>query len=201
MRRSRGARAGAGALALLLAVGVGLARAQDGTAETPPDVGSSGADAPASAPRGGDARPDVPDATAADAPALVDGADPERFVEIVRDAGYRAVLETDGAGDPMVVSRMAGLNTTLVFERCTERAACRLVRFTTRFIQDDPPSLEAINEWNRTKLLGKAYLDGEGAAMLIYEVNVENGVAVDNFRSSIDWWDLLLNEFKVHIDF
>ena len=45
-----------------------------------------------------------PAAVADGSPQIVDATDPERLVGIIQELGYRARLEVDGDGDPMIRS-------------------------------------------------------------------------------------------------
>ena len=51
---------------------------------------------------------------------IVDGTDPKALVAIIQDLGYRALLEVDGDGDPMIRSSVGGTQFAVVFYGCSD---------------------------------------------------------------------------------
>ncbi len=90
---------------------------------------------------------------------LVDATMPERIYEIARGFGS-AELGKDSQGDPASSGESDGTSTG-----CISMAAPKGGSATT---SSSPPAgaaprfLEKINEWNRDKRFGKAYIDSDG---------------------------------------
>lgn len=132
---------------------------------------------------------------------LADARAPERLVEIIRDLGYRARLETDRIGDPMIVSSVGGTDFNIYFFGCTDNAACRSLLFKVGYDLEPGTTVEHVNDWNETSLFGRAYLDDERDPWLELAVNLHGGVSVANFQDTFDWWEVVLDEFEEHIGF
>lgn len=131
----------------------------------------------------------------------VDATDPERLVGIIRDLGYRARLETDRIGDPMIVSSVGGTDFNIYFFGCTEGARCMSLLFKVGYHLEAGTTLETVNAWNETSLFGRAYRDEDADPWLELAVNLHGGVSLDNFRDTFDWWEVILEEFEDHIGF
>ena len=132
---------------------------------------------------------------------LLDATNPDALVAIMRDLGYRTTLKTDSSGDPMIESKVAGLNTTIFFYRCTDHKDCKLIQFSTAFNTGGKGSPAKMAEWNKGHMLGVASLDSDFDPVIQMTVNMFGGISHENFNDTVDWWDVVLTEFKEHIDF
>ncbi len=56
-----------------------------------------------------------------------------------------------------------------------------------------------INNWNRTKRFGKAYLDNDGDPILVMTVNLDYGVTRDNLEDDFNWWTIAIKNFETWI--
>ena len=54
---------------------------------------------------------------------------PESVVSALRNAGYRAELDTDGNGDPMITSTFASMVSFIYFYGCNEGKDCTSLMF------------------------------------------------------------------------
>lgn len=114
--------------------------------------------------------------------------------------GLRVTAEKDGAGDTVLSSRMEGTGFDVYFYGCDD-GPCESIQFTTGFDLAQPLSASKINEWNRTKRYGKAYIDDEGDPFVEMDINLDfDGVGAKNFDDSIDLWRVVLSDFREFID-
>src|SRR5690606_13260757 len=90
----------------------------------------------------------------------IDSIDVEQLAGLLADAGYRATAGRDGEGDPMLSSSAAGANFNIYMYGC-ESERCKSLQFIAGFDLADGITLQRINEWNRDKRYGSAYLDDE----------------------------------------
>jgi hypothetical protein len=134
---------------------------------------------------------------------LVDASEPETLVAIIQELGYRAKLETDGLGDPLIVSSVGGTEFSIQFYGCNEltHAACKLLLFKVGYDLDEGTTHAVINEWNATKLVGRAYLDDESDPWFEMPVNMDGGISRPNFEDTFDWWEVSIEGFEDHIGF
>jgi len=137
--------------------------------------------------------------TAAGAQQLVDATDANVLAEIIKTLGYRAVVEADGVGDPMIRSSVTGTDFTIFFYGCTDNKNCKSVLFKVGYHLTDGTTLEVIDDWNETNLFGRAYLDDENDPWLEMPVNLEGDVSRANFEDTFDWWEVAVSKFEEHI--
>lgn len=131
------------------------------------------------------------------AQALVDATDPEAVVRFALKYG-EAALETDSAGDPMIVGTMEGTTYTVVFYGCQANANCTTLLFRAGFAKPGFSDTDMGN-WNRERLYGRAFIDAEGDPAIEHTANLFGGVSPANLDDTFDWWRVVLTQFKEHI--
>lgn len=131
----------------------------------------------------------------------VDATDPAELVSIIQELGYRGVLEVDDAGDPMIRSSVGGTEFTILFHGCEDGNECRSLLFRVGYDLPDGTTVEVVNDWNATKLFGRAYLDEESDPWLELTMNTYGGVSRLNFEDTFDWWEIVVADFEDHVDF
>lgn len=136
--------------------------------------------------------------TSVQAAPLLDATDAERILQLARGFGS-ASLGEDDIGDPLITGRIEGSKYGIYFYGCDDNHHnCNELQFSAGWA-DVEVALSDINEWNKTRRFGKAYLDEENDPILEFSVNLEHGVTPDNFDSTLDWWASALKEFKEYI--
>jgi hypothetical protein len=131
----------------------------------------------------------------------VDATRPETIVVALREAGYRAVLDKDNSGDPMVKSGAAGVDFSVYFYNCTANKACKTVQFHAGFVKKGV-TLDTINTWNATHRFARAYLDDEKDPRIEMDVDLDHGgLPTKLFQANLATWDSLVGEFQKTIDF
>lgn len=131
----------------------------------------------------------------------VDATDPGKLASIIRDIGYKASVEPDNTGDPMIVSSAGGTDFHIYFFGCTDGAACRSLLFSIGYDLENGTTADVIEDWNETVLFGRAYLDEEADPWLEMPVNLFGGISRENFVDTFDWWETVLDGFATHIGF
>ena len=86
----------------------------------------------------------------------VSASNPASVVAALQDAGYKAELGTDSAGDPKVASAMGGVNFHVFFYGCEANTACQDLQFSAGFDLTDGIDMAVVNDWNSSKFIGKA---------------------------------------------
>jgi hypothetical protein len=141
-----------------------------------------------------------PAAVADGSPQIVDATDPERLVGIIQELGYRARLEADGDGDPMIRSSVGGTQFAVVFYGCSDRHdQCQILLFKAGYELQDKVGMDVINQWNATRLFGRAYLDDVNDPWIEMVLNVQGGVTREQFENSFEWWETSVGEFEDQI--
>jgi hypothetical protein len=131
---------------------------------------------------------------------IIDGTDPARLVNIIQDLGYRATLEEDAQGDPMIRSSVGGTQFALVFYGCSEQHdGCQILLFKAGYELNDKVGMDVINQWNATRLFGRAYLDDVSDPWLELVLNMQGGVTRAQFEKTFEWWETSVGEFEDEI--
>jgi len=60
--------------------------------------------------------------------------------------------------------------------------------------------LETINEWNKSKRYGRAYLDDDWDPVLEYDLDMEGGVSKNAIKVFIETFDLLVSSFYDYVE-
>lgn len=137
----------------------------------------------------------------ANAQALVDASDVDIIAALIQEEGYRAVVSIDGVGDPKITSSANGYEFVVYFYGCTDGDNCRDVQFSVNFDMEDGMSLTRAQDFNLEKRWVKVYLNEESDPILEMDVNLYGGVSATNFKDTLDWWVILMDDFVEFIDF
>ena len=136
-------------------------------------------------------------AAAPQAPLMVRAQDPNSLVSALQEAGYSAKLGTDKVGDPLITSAVAGTTFQIFFYNCKEHKDCATVQFHSGYDLKSAPSLEVVNEWNRTNRFGRAFLDKENDPILEFDIDLDDGgMSPDLFIDNLEFWAVVLNNFE-----
>jgi Putative bacterial sensory transduction regulator len=107
------------------------------------------------------------------------------MTEIIREMGFAPELTADSGGDPLIRFRIEGMRTHILFYGCKDGFATSL---SFGACWADKRSLEKLNEWNRTKRFGKAYLDSDGDVCLQMNVDLDGGVRREYLEEILKRW-------------
>jgi hypothetical protein len=133
---------------------------------------------------------------------MVRAQDPETLVRALQGSGYTAQLGIDKVGDPMITSGVGGTTFQIFFYNCTNHTECATVTFHSGYDLRDPVALARINEWNRSKRFGRAYLDREDDPILEMDVDLDDGgVSTLLFIDNIEFWASVLGDFERFIGY
>lgn len=130
----------------------------------------------------------------------IDATNPAELTKLFREEGYKAEIGVDSVGDPTISGRISQTNWTLYFYGCDGGLDCDFVQFQAGYDLDNGIAAERINEWNRSKLMGTAYLDDENDPFIKMPVNLDGGVIQANWIDTMDWWRVVIEDFEDHID-
>jgi hypothetical protein len=131
---------------------------------------------------------------------LISASNIEAILDVAKKYGL-AEMQTTQRGDPKIVGRLDETRYAIYFEGCKEARDCKNIQFYAGWSlgADKKVSSDRINEWNRTKRWGKAYLDQSGDPAIEMDVNLFGSVTRDNFDDTVDWWRVVVKEFEAYI--
>lgn len=113
--------------------------------------------------------------------------------------GFATQLTTDSTGDPMIESTDQDKPFSVQFYGCTDGENCTFIQFIKGWDLGDGITLAKVEEWNSSKVWGKAYRDDEKDPWLTMPVNLYEGVSIKNFDDTVDWWKVIVGQFEEHI--
>src|SRR5690606_11183174 len=127
----------------------------------------------------------------------VDATDASVLADVLQELGYRAMLGTDGGGDPLITSSADGSEFRIYFYGCSNGQMCKSIQFSRGYDMDAGMSLEQVNVWSREYRFGKVYLDDDLDPFIEMDVNLDfGGVSRENFADTFDWWLVTVREFE-----
>ena len=133
---------------------------------------------------------------------MVRAQDPQTVVAALLAGKYKAELGKDKAGDPMISSEVAGTRFQVVFYNCTANKECATVTFHSGYAMKNKPAMAVINQWNRSKRFGRAYLDKVDDPVLEMDVDLDDGgLSRALFLDNLDFWSAIVPQFEKHIGY
>lgn len=131
--------------------------------------------------------------------ANVTAQDPQSVVTALHQAGYKAALTKDEAGDPMIESGANGSTFIIFFMNCTKNTDCRTIQFYAGY-NDYKGNHQKMNEWNRDNRFGRGYISDKGMARIEMDVDLDDGgLSPLLFIDNLEFWVLVMSEFEKFI--
>jgi hypothetical protein len=129
----------------------------------------------------------------------VTASNPAAIAQSLQAAGYKADLGKDGTGDPLISSSSSGTSFAIYFYGCIKNVACKTIQFSASYA-GGATSLERINEWNKTKRWGQAYMIESGSTRVQMDVDLEQG-GMSNalFIDNLEYWVATMAAFEKFI--
>jgi type 1 fimbria pilin len=134
-------------------------------------------------------------------PRLLDATDPARVADLIRAAGYRAVLDTTDRGNPVIDSSAEGANFSIYLIECDNGADCWAVHYVSSFTLTEDADLAVLNDWNIRRTIGQAGMLDARAVQIGHYQTLRHGVSEENFLYMFDQWRIALRDYMVHIGF
>ena len=134
--------------------------------------------------------------------AAFDARDPKSVAVMLQDFGYRARLTKSENGAPMIESRTARADFSLVFNNCSDGRDCTGITAVVSWTYDgsaDP--LAAVNDWNMKWNYGRAWWDGDSEIVgLDVAWTVIGGVSRETFEDQFVWWCDAVADYSKFLD-
>jgi len=103
---------------------------------------------------------------------------------------YKEIRATDGSY--IYQFELGGFGVGLTLHESGE-----ILELFSGFPMNPPPSLKAINEWNKTRRLNAAYFDDEGRVVIRSALDVTGGVSRENIKEFIRTFRGILSNFPI----
>lgn len=129
-------------------------------------------------------------------------AKPAEFVSALQDAGFRAELDVDDVGDPMIKSSANGASFIILFYGCEENKNCTDLQFYAGYTLDEPVGVDVVNAFNQEYRFTRAYIDPDNDPVIEMDVLGGDGKIDDEqFKRALDIWTDLMGAYQAAIDF
>jgi hypothetical protein len=135
------------------------------------------------------------------APGQAQGITGPELAAILQDAGYRAQLQADAEGEPLVRTGMGGVEVAILFYDCNAEHRCNSLQFSAGFDLPEGTTDAVVNGFNRDYRYARAFLDDERDPFLHFDFEVVHTAHADYVRNQIDSFEQLLPEFQRLIGF
>ena len=130
--------------------------------------------------------------------------DPWEIIHIAREAGD-AEVSRDRYRDPVIRANSDGVDYEITFYGCWLGRNCATILFRASLLNPewggDHPEIEIVDDWNSSKLFGRAILTESGHAILEHPVAMGRGLSRQTMRATFSAWTKALDEFAEHVDF
>ena len=118
---------------------------------------------------------------------VITSLDPPRVQSLLGDLGFTG-SEVDEDGDVIVM--MQGRPVILMIGSGNGRQVQAVVAFVGMGI-----TMEQVNHWNETRLLSKAYIDGDGDTIFESDLDMDGGVTVDRVKDWLQTFNMMMDMF------
>ena len=126
---------------------------------------------------------------------MVTGNDVDRIMDLAR--AYGTIERRQDDQGVWLRGEMDGTVYTITFLNCDDaHQNCTSVQFRAWWEATDAYTLEQVNQWNRDRRFSAAYLDNRNNATIEWDVNLAGGVTAENFDDCIQWWQVVLRQFR-----
>lgn len=127
---------------------------------------------------------------------LVSAANPESVASALRAQGYQAELTKDSDGDPMIRSGTGGTKFIILFFGCTANSNCATIQFYAGY-SDVQVTHQRVNEWNKTRRFGRAYIDNEGDPVVEMDLDLDDGgMSRALFEDNVEFWTSVVDGYR-----
>ena len=129
--------------------------------------------------------------------ALIDASMQSRINEIARSFGRTEVTKTRD-GNPLLRAETGKFKYVVFFSDC-RGDKCSNIQLIADFRRPDNVGDREMNEWNKKRAFGKAFINDDGLAVISLNLLLTGGVSRSNLDNQFDLWTKLLKEFDEHL--
>ncbi|MEO9130011.1 MAG: YbjN domain-containing protein [Sphingomonas sp.] len=124
---------------------------------------------------------------------------PSSIQDAMQAAGFQAALSKGSDGDPMITSGASGSKFVVLFYGCTSNRNCTSIQFYAGF-SDSKMTVGDMNEWNKSKRFGHAYIDKDGDPCIEMDLDLDSGgMSRALFQDNLSVWSDLVSRFKTKV--
>ncbi|MFZ5746053.1 MAG: YbjN domain-containing protein [Pseudomonadota bacterium] len=123
-------------------------------------------------------------------------AEPAAIAKLIEAKGFKAEIVNDPGKDPVIRATDQGATFVVFFMGCTAHRDCATIQFYAGFT-DSKVGIAGMNEWNKTRRFGRAYIDDEGDPVVEMDVDMDDGgMTPALFEDNLEFWMSILAGFS-----
>lgn len=130
---------------------------------------------------------------------LITGDSVDRVAQMARVYGPAERRYDDAEDGPWIRAEMDGVIYTITFLNCTNGRDCSSLQLRAWWESNGTHTIEMMNTWNRDRRFSAAYLDGNNAPTIEFDVNLAHGVTEANFDDTLQWWQTVIGIFAEEV--
>jgi hypothetical protein len=130
----------------------------------------------------------------------VDIGDIKTVAGLIMQAGYRAEIKKNKAGDTYIASAANGSEFSVNFYGCKADVACESLEFQSWYKKQPYFTADLTNEWNAKKRLMKIAVDGDGDLVYYVYLSAIGHTTFKNFADYLDWFATMDAELAKFLD-
>ena len=128
-----------------------------------------------------------------------DGVTYEEIAAWLKEKGMPATIQKDARGNQIVSTSVNGVKFGVYFFDC-QNGKCGSVQFAAGFQRNNKTVLQRVNEWNRTKRWGRAYLDDSNGIWVEMDNDLTPGGTYEILDDELATWKKVVEGFKSFFD-
>ena len=116
----------------------------------------------------------------------VNASNPGTVAAALQSLGHTTEVTVDSYGDPMIYGSIDTNNYQILFYGCTDNVNCMDLQFRADFDTDYTPSGRKLADYNRDRMVGKAYINTADGTTLEHSVIGVDGMSRVNFKRTTE---------------
>ncbi|HRD78423.1 MAG TPA: YbjN domain-containing protein [Hyphomicrobiaceae bacterium] len=124
---------------------------------------------------------------------LIDGSAQSAIQSIARSFGKVEMTKTRD-GNPLIRAESGKFKYVVFFSDCRD-GRCSNIQLIADFRRPDNFGEREMNDWNKKRAFGKAFINDDGLAVISLNLLLSGGVSRANLDGQFDLWSKLLKEF------
>jgi len=130
----------------------------------------------------------------------VNANNPNSVVAALQGLGHTTEITVDSYGDPMIYGSSDANNYQILFYGCTDNVNCMDLQFRADYDTGYAPSNSKLADYNRDRMVGKAYINTADTTTLEHSVIGVDGMSRGNFNRTTEKFLDAMDYFRGHLE-
>jgi len=128
-------------------------------------------------------------------PELIDADDTSTILDAARSLGS-ASMDRGDRRDPAINGEVKGLKYSVLFSGCSSGRNCKYIQIIASFVVPKGFGEQEMNDWNKTRLFGKAFINDKREAVISLNISMVGGVSRANLNDTFSQFRIFIGEFN-----